>query len=44
MSNLACLKPLEIFFSRISGLIALNLGMYHPDLQYYKVYINDDPV
>ena len=37
-------KPLEIFFSGTGGQISKKLGMEHPWLKYYNVYINHDPV
>ena len=37
-------NPSKIFFSRTGGLISTKLGMKHPWLKYYSVYINHDLV
>ena len=37
-------KPSNIFFSETNRLISMKLGMKHPWLKYYNVYINHDPV
>ena len=36
--------PSNIFFSETNRLISMKLGMKHPWLKYYNVYINHDPV
>ena len=33
----------KIFFSRTKRLMTLKLGMQHQELEYYKVYSNDEP-
>ena len=37
-------KPSNIFFSETNRLISMKLGVKHPWLKYYNVYINHDPV
>ena len=37
-------NPSNIFFSETNRLISMKLGVKHPWLQYYNVYINHDPV
>ena len=36
--------PSNIFFSETNRLISMKLGVKHPWLKYYNVYINPDPV
>ena len=36
-------KPSNIFFSETNRLISMKLGVKHPWLKYYNVYINHDP-
>ena len=37
-------NPSNIFFSETNRLILMKLGVMHPWLKYYNVYINHDPV
>ena len=37
-------NPSNIFFSETNRLISMKLGVKHPWLKYYNVYINHDPV
>ena len=37
-------NPSNIFFSETNRLTSMKLGVKHPWLQYYNVYINHDPV
>ena len=37
-------KTSNIFFSETNRLISMKLGVKHPWLKYYNVYINHDPV
>ena len=37
-------NPSKIFFSKTNRLISMKLGVKHPWLKYYNVYINYDPV
>ena len=37
-------NPSNIFFSETNRLISMELGVKHPWLKYYNVYINHDPV
>ena len=37
-------NPSNIFFSETIRLISMKLGVKHPWLKYYNVYINHDPV
>ena len=37
-------NPSSIFFSETNRLISMKLGVKHPCLKYYNVYINHDPV
>ena len=37
-------NPSNIFFSETNRLISLKLGVKHPWLKYYNVYINNYPV
>ena len=37
-------NPSKIFFSRTGRLISTKLGMKHPWLKHYNVYINHDPL
>ena len=37
-------NPSNIFFSETNRLISIKLGVKHPLLNYYNVYINHDPV
>ena len=37
-------NPSNIFFSETNTLISMKLGVKHPWLKYYNVYINHDPV
>ena len=37
-------KPSNIFFSETNRLISMKLGVKHPWLKYYNVYINHDTV
>ena len=37
-------NPSNIFFSETNRLISMKLGLKHPWLKYYNVYINHDPV
>ena len=37
-------NPSNIFFSETNKLISMKLGVKHPWLKYYNVYINHDPV
>ena len=37
-------NPSNIFFSETNRLISMKLGVKHPWLKYYNLYINHDPV
>ena len=37
-------NPSNIFFSETNRLTSMKLGVKHPWLYYYNVYINHDPV
>ena len=37
-------NPSNIFFSETNRLISMKLGVNHPWLKYYNLYINHDPV
>ena len=37
-------NPSNVFFSETNRLISMKLGVMHPWLKYYNVYINHDPV
>ena len=37
-------NPSNIFFSKTNRLTSMKLGVKHPWIQYYNIYINHDPV